>query len=289
VLLLTQFLEELLRPYSRRTRSLGIENPAPMGDALNSVIEALLRFCYTQGSKRRVIWVKLMLKALLFDLDGTLANTDPIHFQVWREVLMPYGLEIDQAFYEANFSGRLNAAIIQDLLPQLSEEAGQRLSAAKEAQFRQRASTEVVPLPGLLNLLDWADSQALQLALVTNAPANNARSMLQALKLTDRFSTVVLAEELERGKPDPLPYQVALQQLAVSPQSALAFEDSPSGIRSAVAAGILTIGVASTHEPELLTAAGATEIIKDFADVHLASVLKFSLPSNPMPSSLSES
>ncbi|AFZ21678.1 HAD family hydrolase [Allocoleopsis franciscana] len=80
-----------------------------------------------------------MLKAILFDLDGTLVNTDPLHYQTWQEVLRDYGMEIDRTFYKAKISGRLNPVIIQDLLPQLSFEAGQQLANSKEARFREIA------------------------------------------------------------------------------------------------------------------------------------------------------
>lgn len=217
-----------------------------------------------------------MLQALLFDLDGTLTNTDPIHFATWQEVMKGFGLEIDRAFYDKNFSGRLNSAIVADLLPQLSEQAGEQLSWEKEAEFRRRAMGELQPLAGLVDLLAWANSQYLKQAVVTNAPVENAEFMLQVLNLQSHFETVVIAEHLERGKPDPLPYTTALQQLGVSAKSAIAFEDSPSGIRSAVGAGVLTVGIASTHEPETLYAVGATLVVQDFADPQLDELLKFS-------------
>ncbi|MDX2239796.1 MAG: HAD-IA family hydrolase [Leptolyngbyaceae cyanobacterium bins.302] len=217
-----------------------------------------------------------MLQALLFDLDGTLANTDPIHFATWKDVLQGYGLEIDREFYDKNFSGRLNAAIVAHLLPHLSTEAGEELSWNKEAEFRRRAKDELQPLAGLMNLLQWADSQQLKQSIVTNAPIENAEFMLQVLGLQSHFDDVVIAEQLERGKPDPLPYQTALEHLGVSAKSAVAFEDSPSGIRSAVGAGILTVGIASTHAPDELYAVGAELVVADFAEPQLDELLKFS-------------
>jgi HAD superfamily hydrolase (TIGR01509 family) len=217
-----------------------------------------------------------MLQALLFDLDGTLANTDPIHFRAWQDILHEYGLNIDRPFYQTHFSGRLNEAIVQDVLPHLSPEEGVQLSDRKEALFRERAVEQLKPLAGLMELLNWADSQKLKQAVVTNAPKENAQFMLEVLSLANRFATVVLAEELEKGKPHPMPYQVALEHLGVSSKSAIAFEDSPSGIRSAVSAGILTVGIASTHDPQALIAVGATLAIDDFADPKLEELLKFS-------------
>jgi HAD superfamily hydrolase (TIGR01509 family) len=215
----------------------------------------------------------MTLNALLFDLDGTLADTDPTHYLTWQDMLRGYDLEIDPDFYKKHFSGRRNIEIFQELLPQLSLAEGEQLSQAKEAAFRDRAS-HLLPLPGLFNLLTWADEQDLRQAVVTNAPRENAEFMLQTLGLSDRFSTVVLGEELVRGKPDPLPYQVALEQLGVSAEQAVAFEDSPSGVRAAIAAGIPTVGIATTQTPELLYQLGVILVIADFTDARLQDILR---------------
>ena len=100
--------------------------------------------------------------------------------------------------------------------------------------------------------------------MVTNAPKENARHVLEALGL--RPPLLVLAEEVGRGKPDPLPYQLALRRLGVAPEEALAFEDSPSGVRSAVGAGIPTYGLLTGHEAEALIREGASGVIRNFTE-----------------------
>lgn len=209
-----------------------------------------------------------MLSAILFDLDGTLANTDPLHFLTWKEVLTDFGLFIDHEFYNKRISGKVNEVIIKDILPQLSEFEAIQLAEDKEAHFRDLAQG-LEPMTGLMSLLEWGESRQLKLAVVTNAPRKNAEFMIEILGLKRVFSTVILAEEAPKGKPDPAPYQLALNRLGVSASEAIAFEDSPSGIRSAVGAGIFTIGVNSTHDPNHLLAAGARWVIKDFTDAQL--------------------
>lgn len=209
-----------------------------------------------------------MLKAILFDLDGTLANTDPIHLKIWHDLLSPHGYQVDKAFYQTHISGRLNAEIVRDLLPHMAPEEEPQFSADKEARFRQVAAQQLQPMPGLQPLLEWG-AQRLAMAVVTNAPRGNAEFMLQTLGLQDRFHPVIIADELPRGKPDPLPYQEALRQLHLTPEEALIFEDSTTGIRSAVASGVVTIGVASTHAPERLCDLGALMAVPDFTDERL--------------------
>ena len=213
-----------------------------------------------------------MYRALLFDLDGTLAETDSLHLPTWVDVLRPYGIEVDEEFYKARISGRSNSKIVEDLLPNLSAEAGRDLAEAKEASFRERAG-ELEPLPGLLDFMEEAKDRGLSLALVTNAPEENVEAILLALDLGVFFDEVVLSDEVGPVKPDPAPYKAALETLGVGPEEALAFEDSTSGIASAVGTGIPTVGIASTQAAETLEEAGAFVVAEDFADPKLRELL----------------
>jgi HAD superfamily hydrolase (TIGR01509 family) len=215
---------------------------------------------------------RLDLAAILYDLDGTIANTDPVHLIAWRECLREFGIEIDEPFYHQRMSGKLNPAIIADLLPQLSAEEGEKLADYKEARFRELAD-ELLPTPGLLDLIDWASHHQLKQAVVTNAPRENARFMLKILKIDQVFDRVILADDLGIGKPDPTPYTYALKEFELKPHQAIAFEDSPSGVRSAVAAGIPTIGITSTQTPVALHELGANLAIADFTDANLWTLL----------------
>ena len=214
-----------------------------------------------------------MYRALLFDLDGTLAETDSLHLPTWVDVLRPHGIEVDEAFYKEQISGRSNSEIVKDLLPDLPTQEGRDIADAKEASFRERAG-ELEPLPGLLDLLSEARERGLKTALVTNAPQENVDAILLALKLRDFFDTVVLSDEVGPVKPDPAPYRAALDKLGIAPEEAVAFEDSTSGISSAVGAGIPTVGIASTQDPKRLQQAGAFMTAKNFTDPELLKFLR---------------
>jgi HAD superfamily hydrolase (TIGR01509 family) len=213
------------------------------------------------------------LAALLYDLDGTLTNTDPLHFQAWQEMLEAYGITIDAAFYQARISGRLNPVIVADLLPDLAPAVSQQFIEQKEARFRALAP-QLLPIAGLHDLLNWATARHLRQGVVTNAPVENVHHTLQVLNLAAQFDQVVISDLLGVGKPDPAPYRHALDQFGLTPDRVLAFEDSPSGIRSAVAAGITTIGIASTHNPKALYDVGALLVIPDFAAPELWQLLE---------------
>ena len=213
-----------------------------------------------------------MYRALLFDLDGTLAETDSLHLPTWVDVLEPYGVEVDEEFYKQSISGRTTSEIVRDLLPDLSDEENRSVGDAKEASFRKRAS-ELEPLPGLVDFAEQGRERGMRIALVTNAPEENVEAVLLALGLHDFFDAVVLADEVEAVKPDPAPYRAALKKTGTPAKEALAFEDSVSGIASSVAAGVPTVGITSSQDPERLLDAGAFMTAENFNDPQIRTLI----------------
>ena len=207
----------------------------------------------------------LMPKALLFDLDGTLSNTDAVHFPNWIEVLRPYGVEVTRELYEEKLSGRVDREAVEDILPHLSAEEMDELLEREELRARQRSS-ENGPLPGLRGLIEAGRRRGLPLALVTNSNEEDAGEILQPLGLHGVFDPVVYPQGGEESKPAALPYEKALERLGLSAEEVVAFEDSVTGARSAVEAGIRTVGITSGHTPEELIEAGVGIVIGDFMD-----------------------
>lgn len=206
-----------------------------------------------------------MLKALIFDLDGTLCNTDAVHFPTWMEVLRSHGIDVDREFYEDSLSGRVNADVVDDILPDLSSEDRETLIKNEEDRSRSRTG-EIGPLPGLWTLIEEGRKRDLRLTLVTNSKEEDAHQILDPLQLDGVFDPIVFPKEIEESKPAPDPYEEALKRLGISPDEALAFEDSVTGVESAVKAGVPVVGIARVYGPSELLDAGADLIIGDFAD-----------------------
>ncbi len=195
--------------------------------------------------------------ALLFDIDGTLADTDPLHLRAFNTAFAPYGYHFDQAGYSAQLQGLANADIAGRLLPTLSFEDAMAVLDRKEAGFRDLARTALEPVPGLFDLLNWAKANGVPLAAVTNAPRANADLILDGLGIRHHFNAVVIGSELAHGKPHPLPYLEGMRLLGAEPDRSVAFEDSRTGIASATAAGLLTVGIRTSLSHDDLAAAGA--------------------------------
>lgn len=206
-----------------------------------------------------------MKSALLFDLDGTLVDTDALHFSAFRSAFAPFGVALELDQYRRRIMGAPNSAIGEAFLSHLPVAQREEIIAEKEHAFRQSFQT-ARPMRGLAALLDFAEVRGVGLAVVTNAPRANAELMLATLGLAGRLPLLVIGAELPRSKPDPLPYATALRLTGADAVCSIAFEDSLSGIRSAAAAGLAVIGLTTGLDAATLVAAGAAFGVADFTD-----------------------
>jgi len=211
--------------------------------------------------------------ALLFDIDGTMADTDRVHLVAFNRIFAPYGHGFDRATYTRELQGWTNAAIAEKFLTALPLPARETVMFEKEQLFRDMAATDLTPMPGLIALLDLADARGLPYAAVTNAPRANAEMILSAIGLRARFRHLVIAEELDAGKPHPRPYLEGLRRLGASAEASVAFEDSRTGITSATAAGIATVAVLSSLAPADVATTGAIAAVTDYTDRALPAIL----------------
>lgn len=206
---------------------------------------------------------------LLFDIDGTLVDTDALHLKAFNQVFAPFGHQFDEARFKAELQGFSITAIRQAFLSHLPEQQQIDILDEKEALFRDMARTELRPLDGLMALLDAADAAGLPMVAVTNAPRANAELMLTGLGIKHRFRAVVLGDELEHGKPHPMPYLEGLKILGARAELSVAFEDSRAGVQSASGAGIATVGIRTGLSHDELLRAGATTSALSYAEAAL--------------------
>ncbi len=149
--------------------------------------------------------------------------------------------------------------------------------AAKEASYREGLGT-LDPIAGAVALLDFADARGLARAVVTNAPRANADMVLKALGLDDRLPIRVIGGELAHAKPDPLPYLTGLEKTGARAEHAVAFEDSLSGVRAAVAAGLPVVGLTTSLDAARLLEAGAIFAATDFTDRRIYELIESRIP-----------
>ena len=211
--------------------------------------------------------------ALLFDLDGTLVDTEATHFAAFVEVFAEHGIALDEHAYQTRIMGFPGHEIASGFLPHLPPAHSMRVMARKELLYRNRLDG-VALARGAYDLLDFADAQGLKYALVTNAPRANALAVLDAIGVTKRFSAIVSGEELAHSKPHPLPYLAGLEALGAKASRSVAFEDARSGAKAAVAAKIPLIGITSTLDEATLTGLGAEFAVRDFSDPRVMALIE---------------
>lgn len=188
--------------------------------------------------------------SILFDFDGVLADTEPVHYACWREVLAPKGIALEWGAYRERFIGIDD----RDMLRMLAAEAARpvaweelwALYPAKKDLFRARVLTAPPFDPALREFLRELDGPY-TLAVVSSSSCSEIEPMLEADGLRQYFRTVVGGENVKRHKPAPDPYLLAAERLGV--RAPLVVEDSEAGLASGRAAGFEVLAV--THPTEV--------------------------------------
>ncbi|KAF5477705.1 hypothetical protein F2P56_004322 [Juglans regia] len=217
------------------------------------------------------------LQAVLFDVDGTLCDSDPLHYYAFREMLQEIGFNggvpIPEEFFVENIAGRHNDDIAALLFPD-DVQRGLKFVDDKEAMFRRLAEEQLKPVDGLYKVKKWIEDRGLKRAAVTNAPRPNAELMISKLGLSDFFDALIIGGECKHAKPYPDPYLKALEILNVSKDHTFVFEDSVSGIKAGVAAGMPVVGLTTRNPEHSLLEAKPAFLVKDYEDPKLWAALE---------------
>jgi beta-phosphoglucomutase family hydrolase len=186
--------------------------------------------------------------ALIFDMDGVLVNSNPVHRQAWARFNLRYGLQTTPAMLERMY-GKRNDDIVRDFFGDgLSPEEVAARGAAKERLYRQMIDgrIEEILVPGVRRFLDL--HARAPLAVASNAEPENVRFVIDRARLGDYFRAVVDGHQASRPKPDPEIYLRAAALLGVPAPNCLVFEDSHSGVAAGMAAGMRVIGIRTTYD-----------------------------------------
>ena len=202
--------------------------------------------------------------AVLFDVDGTLADTMTFHLQAWTECLAErYGFVLPTG--DARTHAGKTRTILEALLERtVDEDESLDMHAFKEARYRALATGQLSLLMGLSEYLDALTTLDIPVALVTGADRINTAFVLEALGLAERFKTRVTIEEVTAAKPHPESFLTAAARLGVAAHLCLAHEDTPAGVRSAVGAGMRVAALTTTQSAVALCEAGTTWTVPDY-------------------------
>jgi beta-phosphoglucomutase family hydrolase len=189
-------------------------------------------------------------KAYLFDCDGTIADSMPLHYLAWKKALGEWGCDFDEDLFYS--WGGLSVAKIISLL---NEERGLNMPVAEVEHRKESLYYELLPqLTAVPEVLEHIEAMygRIPFAVVSGSTRESVTASLTALKLLDRFETMVCAGEYKKGKPDPELFLIAAERLGVAPQDCLVFEDAELGIQGATAAGMASVRVPLPRERALV-------------------------------------
>ena len=186
------------------------------------------------------------VQALLFDLDGTLIDSMPLHHAAWAAWHAQHGLPFDDAGFFAATAGRTNDEILRELLPHLSQAERAALAEEKEALYRAAAAESLQMIEGFEPLRAQARALGLKLAICTASPLGNMAVAFERFGLDRLVDTVVSPADGVRGKPHPDIFELAAVRLGVPAAACLVFEDAPLGIEAAQRAGMRAVALTTS-------------------------------------------
>lgn len=209
-----------------------------------------------------------MIRAVIFDFDGLLVDSETLFHRVYAEILADHGRPFTRNDYSAGYAGRpvpaIARAFVTDFnLPLSSEEVARRIHA-DEAALR----AEGVPLkPGARELLDHLKARGYGIGVASSSQRPRAMSVLEQHGLVDFFAASAFAEDISRGKPDPEVFLLAAAHLGIDPSECIVLEDSTMGIEAAVNAGMRVICIPDMQAPDEEHRAMATAVLDGLNDV----------------------
>jgi len=216
-----------------------------------------------------------MLKAIIFDLDGTLVDSLPYHHESWRIFFKNNNLEehdFSEVLKEYKGGGTLElmTSVFGDMY---TKDELKKMTDDKEIIFRDIYKSKIYPIEGLKQFLDNLKKNNILLSIGSNAIRKNVLMTIEELSITNYFSSIICGDEVSRGKPDPEMFVKTLSNLNVSRDECIIFEDSIEGVKAAKNADIKVIGVTSSQSSEKLKSVGAFKTIDDYTKISLDNIL----------------
>ena len=205
-------------------------------------------------------------RGVIFDLDGVLINSEPLHCRAFQDVLAPYGVRVTGEEYYAKYLVYSDREVLERLLPDLK--ALDEAIAAKERRYWELLEAGVPAFQDGLALL--ARTGGWRVGLATGSIRREAELALRCLGIRGCFGAVLAREDYGKGKPDPEPYLRAASALGLPPRRCVVIEDAPGGVQAAKAAGMACVAVTHSCPRERLLKADL--VVDDLAIVELASL-----------------
>lgn len=210
--------------------------------------------------------MKSRYRSIHFDMDGVIADTEPLHVAAEQQTCRNYELAINPDEW-GGFKGRTAQAIFTHLLHRYGDPATHTVDELIEHKtdlFLQSAEMHLRPIDGVLEFLDWARDAHETMTLVTSSNRRVQECIIGKFGVAHLFDAIVTGDDITHGKPHPEPYETALLLTNSQPEAAVVIEDSKSGVISALGARCAALAVTTSHSAEELAPANPTYITRSY-------------------------
>jgi beta-phosphoglucomutase family hydrolase len=187
------------------------------------------------------------LEAVLWDMDGVIADTADYHYRAWHDVFRERGVEFSKADFMRHFGQRHDSIIRFALGDKLSPAEFNAISEKKQAIYRRRVAENIVPLPGAIALIKSLKEHGVKSAIASSAVQANIDIIIRGLGIANDFQAVVFGTEVAEGKPSPQIFLLAAKKLGVKPANCIVIEDAIAGVTAARQAGMKCVAVTNSH------------------------------------------
>jgi beta-phosphoglucomutase len=208
-----------------------------------------------------------MIEGAIFDMDGVLVDNARYHIRAWQQLGLELGKNLRDADIRAVF-GQRNREMLAVLIGRtFSEEEIARHTSHKEEIYRGIIAPELVPMPGLMELLAELKMAGVKTAVATSGPKDNVKFVIERLNLAPFFNAIVTGVDVTNSKPAPDIFLLAARRLNLPAERCVVFEDSTAGIEASHRAGSPCIALSTTHTVEELTLSSACRVVRDFTEL----------------------
>ena len=214
----------------------------------------------------------MTVRALIFDFDGLLMDTETTLLESWRSEWRRHGLRLDPTGFFADHGGDANEQRYAALAAAVGPAYDRESSHARRTAYRLELNKALAPAPGIVGWLERAAELGLRLAVASSSPLTHVGALLDHAGLRQRFEVLATGEEVAAHKPDPAVYLLALHRLGLPAEAAVAFEDTAHGVAAAHAAGLRCVAVPNPHRDHASFAA-ADLLLASAADLSLDAIL----------------